>query len=47
MLVTRPGLEMLMHQARRSLDFFGLHAAARTVERDMDFIRKQVVAFQF
>ena len=41
-LVAQPGFEMMIRQAALYLDFFGLHAAARTVERDTDFIRKQI-----
>jgi shikimate dehydrogenase len=41
-LVAQPGFEMLVQQAHLYLDFFGLHAAARTVEHDADFIRKQI-----
>jgi shikimate dehydrogenase len=41
-LVAQPGFEMLVQQAHLYLDFFGLHAAARTVEHDAGFIRKQI-----
>ena len=41
-LVAQPGFEMMIQQAALYLDFFGLHAAARTVERDMGFIRNQI-----
>jgi shikimate dehydrogenase len=41
-LVAQPGFEMMIRQAALYLDFFGLHTAARTVERDMGFIRQQI-----
>jgi shikimate dehydrogenase len=41
-LVAQPGFEMMIRQAALYLDFFGLHAAARTVERDTGFIRQQI-----
>ena len=41
-LVAYPGFEMLVLQVPLYLDFFGLHAAARAVERDAGFLRKQL-----
>jgi shikimate dehydrogenase len=41
-LVAHPGFEMMIRQAHLYLDFFGLHEAARTVQRDAGFIRQQI-----
>jgi shikimate dehydrogenase len=41
-LVAQPGFEMLIQQSSLYLDFFGLHDAARTVEQDLTFLRKQL-----
>ena len=41
-LVAQPGFEMMIQQAPLYLDFFGLHEAARAVERDAGFVRRQI-----
>lgn len=41
-LVAQPGFEMMIRQGALYLDFFGLHEAARAVQRDSDFIRQQI-----
>lgn len=41
-LVAHPGFEMMIRQAPLYLDFFGLHDAARTVQRNAGFIRQQI-----
>ncbi|MGH6639883.1 MAG: shikimate dehydrogenase family protein [Polaromonas sp.] len=41
-LVAHPGFEMMIQQAHLYLEFFGLHAAAQTVQRDAGFIRQGI-----